>query len=464
MKFTKMSLVAALLIGSSAFALENVKVSGDANLYYQTTDGASGYDKAKGRTSGDLFSKDSSAADVAVNLNVTADVLSNDLVSVSAGAGYTVLTTLGLENNFVSNVVGGAHTATTGTGADYGQVDTAPNTPLGGAKVENASWFKEAWIAATSGKTTAKLGRMALDTPLAFTETWTAEQNTFEAAVVINQDIPDTILVGAYVGNGNGTEGFGQKGGSNINPVAGDISLASAAVVNANGKFTTYGQAGAYAAGIINNSVKALTVQAWYYDVTHTANAYWLQADLDASDLGVKGLVLGAQYSGINVYKTVNVGGTTPLIKKKDVSSGVYAVMAGYTVEDMATIKLAYSSVDKDHSAGFNTATAAGTAQSKLYTEAWWNYGKVTQADTVAYNVTVTSPVNGMFDLGAYYTYVDQAKETGAGDMTEFTVTAGKSYGPLDLTLAYINTQLGKKNGKTQDATNTVQVYATVNF
>ena len=38
MKFTKMSLVAALLIGSSAFAIDNVKVSGDAKVYYSTND------------------------------------------------------------------------------------------------------------------------------------------------------------------------------------------------------------------------------------------------------------------------------------------------------------------------------------------------------------------------------------------------------------------------------------------
>ena len=452
-----MSLVAALLIGSSAFALDNIKVSGDANLYYQTTDGASGYDKAKGRKSGDLFSKDSSAADASLNLNITADVLANDLVSVSAGAGYTVLTTLGLENNLVSNVWGGAHTGTAGTGAQYANLPD-----VGGAKVENASWMNEAWIAATAGKTTAKIGRMALDTPLAFTETWSAEQNTFEAIVVVNQDIPNTTLVGAYIGNGNGTENFGQNAQSNVQ----GLGLATAPVVNGNGKFTTYGQDGAYGAGVINNSIESLTLQAWYYDVTRTANAYWLQADLDASSLGVKGLILGAQYSGINVYKTVNVDGTTPLAAgNKDVSSGVFAVMAGYAVEDMATIKLAYSSVDKDHSAGFNTATNAGTAQSKLYTEAWWNYGHVTLADTQAYNVTVTSPVNGLFDLGLYYTYADQAKATdaatpGAGDMTEFTTTAGKSFGPLDLTAAYIYTDFGKAGG----SNNTVQVYASVNF
>jgi len=441
MKLTKMSLVAALLIGSSAFALDNIKVSGDANLYYNTTDGASGYDAVKGRTSGDLFSKDSSAADASLNLNITADVFANDLVSLSAGAGYTVLTTLGLENNFVSNVWGGSHTATAGTGAQYGAA-------LGGAKVENASWFNEAWIAATSGKTTAKLGRMALDTPLAFTETWTAEQNTFEAAVVVNQDIPDTTLVGAYVGNGNGTETFGpQNAQSNVQT----LGLASAAVVNGNGDFTTYGTNGAYAAGIINNSYAPLTAQAWYYDVVSLATAYWLQADLDASSLGVDGLTLGAQYCGMDA-----AGSNTK-------TDNVYAVKLGYGMKDMFDASVAYSQTNDDGSigyAGFNTATNTGTAQSKLYTEAWWNYGYVTQADTQAYNVTVTSAVNGLFDLGAYYTYADQAKATGPKDLTEFTLTAGKSFGPLDLTAAYIYSDYGK----VADSSNTLQVYASVNF
>ncbi len=415
-----MSLVAALLIGSSAFALDNTKVSGDANVYYNTSDASNGT----------LFDKDASAADVAVNLNLTTDLLSNDLVSISAGAGYTVLTTLGLEQNLVSSVWGGAHSIT-------------GNTSSRGAHVNNASWFNEAWVAATSGKTTAKLGRMALDTPLAFTETWTAEENTFEGAVVINQDIPDTTLVGGYIGNGNGTENLAGR------PAQGPVAIA--AVVNQDGKFDTYGKSGAYAAGVINNSYAPLTAQAWYYDVVQVATAYWLQADLDASSLGVKGLTFGAQYSGVTA---------APSGSKED---NVYAVKLGYGMKDMFAASVAYSQTNDNGSigyAGFNTATAAGTAQSKLYTEAWWNYGYVTRTDTTAYNVTVTSPVNGMFDLGLYYTYADQAKAKGPNDLKEFTLTAGKSFGPLDLTAAYINADYGK----VKDSSNTVQVYATLNF
>ena len=441
MKFTKLSLVAALLAGSAAFAIDNVKVSGDANVFYHTSDAQSTYDAVAGKTKGKLFSKDSSAADASVNLNVTADLLKNDLVTLSAGAGYTVLTTLGLENNFVSNVWGSSHSATTGAGQQYA-------TALGGAKVENSSWVTEAWVAATVGKTTAKLGRMELDTPLAFTETWSIEKNTFEAAVLINQDIPDTTLVGAWVGNGNGTP----DGAVQLNPIAVRAGLAVGGVVNTDGKFNTYGKDGAYAVGVINNSFKPLTVQAWYYNVLNVAPAYWLQADLACEK--IPGLLAGAQYSAIELE-----GANT----KED---NVYALMLGFDMKDIATFKVAYSDVNKNGSigaAGFNTATASGA--SKLYTESWWTYGKVTQTDTQSYAISVESPVNGLFDLGVYYTDADQSTTAGDNDLTELTVTVGKSFGPADLTLAYINTDAKTPLVYGDDETsNTIQAYITVNF
>jgi len=422
MKFTKMSLVAALLIGSSAFAIENTKISGTADLFYATSDAGSK----------SLFDKDNSAADAAINLNVTTDLVSNSVVSISAGAGYTVLTTLGLENNLVSNVWGGAHPVTAGTDASFGSA-------LGGVKVENANWMTEAWVAATAGNTTLKLGRMELDTPLAFTETWSIEKNTFEAIVAINQDLPDTTLVGAYVGNGNGTENFGQTSGSTV----ATLGHAIAPVVNEGGKFTTYGTDGAYAAGIINNSFKPLTVQAWYYDVVRLAEAYWLQADLN-----MEGILAGAQYSSVEA----SVSGAS--------DDNVYAFMLGYEMKDVATVKLSYSSVNEDGSigyAGFNTATNIATAQSKLYTEAWWNYGHVTQSGTDAINFTAEGNVANMVDLGLYITSIDH-KEAGA-DLDEYTLTASKSFGPLDTTAAVVYT-----DPEVGDAETIVQAYLTLNF
>jgi len=140
----------------------------------------------------------------------------------------------------------------------------------------------------------------------------------------------------------------------------------------------------------------------------------------------------------------------------------VYAVKLGYEMKDMFAASVAFSQTNNDGSlgrAGFNTATATGTAQSKLYTEAWWNYGFVTQTDTAAYNVTVTSPVNGLFDLGLYYTSADQSVAKGDNDLNEFAMTAGKDFGPLNLTLAYINSTIASG-----DNTNTVQAYAKLKF
>jgi hypothetical protein len=432
MKLVKMSLAAAMLMGVSAFAVDNVKISGDAQVVYGTWDADTfGYNSVIGKD-GALFDKDSSAADAALHLNVSADLLPG----ISAGASYTAVSTLGLENNFVSNVWASSHSATTGTGNNYG-------SPLGGAKVENSNWFNEAWVAVTLGKTTAKVGRMALDTPLAFTETWSVEQNTFEAAVLLNQDLPDTTLVAAYVGNGNGTEFFGD-GGANWSPVYG-LGLAYTGIVNDNGAFSTYGTDGAYAFGIVNNSFKPLTVQAWYYDVTRTAQAYWIQADLN-----MEGIMLGGQYTN------VDAGDLTGLD-----ADNAYAVMAGFAT-DAFTIKASYSSVsDNGVGAGWNTATNLFTAQSKLYTEAWWNYGYVAMADATSFNITGEASLSG-FDLGAYYTSVSNDTLTNH-EVNELTITAGTQLlGALDVTLAYINTDAKDQNNG--DAYNSVQAYLTLNF
>jgi len=410
MKLVKMSLVASLLIGSSVFGIENVKVAGDAQLFYHTDDTANG----------SMFDKDQSYADAALHVNASADL--NEYVI--AGAGITAISSLGLENNLVSNTWASSHGIETGTGSNF----------LGGVKVENAKWVDSLYIGAAYGKTTAKIGRMELDTPLAFTETWTIEKNTFEAAVVTNSDLPETTLVGAYIGNGNGTETFGDGGAKN-----GPIGMG---IVNEDGKFATYGSDGAYAIGAINNSFEPLTAQGWYYNVSKIAQAYWLQADL-----ALDSVMVGAQYTGISYDEKSGADG---------LDSSAYAVMAGYEMPDTFLAKIAYSSVDKEAGAGFNTATSTGAAQSKLYTEAWWMYGQVTQAGADAVNVTLEAPVAGV-DLGLYTTMI--MHEADNSDVTEVTLTASKSFGPLDTSLAYIYV-----DDEADDKWNALQVYLSLNF
>ena len=72
MKLVKMSLAAAVLLGASAFAIDNVKVSGDAKLFYATDNAyyldLNGKNIGTKQESG-LFEKGASAADTALRLD-----------------------------------------------------------------------------------------------------------------------------------------------------------------------------------------------------------------------------------------------------------------------------------------------------------------------------------------------------------------------------------------------------------
>ena len=454
-----MSLVAALLIGSSAFAIENTKVSGDAKLYYATSDAGTN----------DLFSQDGSFGQAAIDLDITTDLFKNDIVAISAGTGITVLTTLGLENNLVGGVWAGNITPNGGI--------TTGNTLQGSNGT--AWWVDQAWIAATAGKTTAKVGRMDIDTPLAFTETWNIAENTFEAAVLINQDIPDTTLVLAYVGSSNGSETSTVANAQNgNNPFTGyttynDGAARVGAVLGTNA-LDSVGGAGAYAAGIVNNSWSPLTAQAWYYNVMQVANAYWLQADLN-----IEGILVGAQYTDMTLKDNVTstIDGTSHNVKGAAAANGLdltttaYALMLGYEMKDVVTVKAAYSSVSDDSILTIqNTATGN---QSKLYTDAWWMGGVVGASGANSYMINAEATVAEVALL-AQYTHVDiDHKVLGGADkgsMDEFAVTAGKSFGPLDATLAYVYTDAdtgtnaiaGFATGKTDS--NMIQAYLTLNF
>ncbi|RLA72399.1 MAG: hypothetical protein DRG24_03095 [Epsilonproteobacteria bacterium] len=418
MKLLKMSLAAAMLMGASAFAIENVKVDGDAKLYYGTDDhdyntekDDQGNDMQVKNDNAGLFHQSTSYGEASLRLGVTADLTTG----VSAGVTMYGISTLGLDNNLVSA------------------------TFTGGTK--NNFWFGEAWLAGTAGNTTGKVGRMMLDTPLVFSETWSVAPNTFEAGVILNQDIPDTTLVAAYVGESNGAAVLG--GG--LDNEAGD---------DAQSDIYDSFYNGAYAFGAINNSWKPLTVQAWYFDAQQAVKAYWLEADLSMS-----GIVAGAIYTNNDYGDNIDADFGLALDGK---DSDAYALKLGFEGSSFA-VSAAYSQTGNDAPAGFNL----DGAQSKLYTEAWWNYGYITQADTMAYNVTATYSIADIADLGAYYTDADQDSAAGNNDLTELTLEVARSFGPLDAGLYYIFTDAEDQNvdaaGKS-DSYNAVQVYLTYNF
>ncbi len=433
MKLVKISLVAAVLVGTSAFAISNVKVAGNAKLYYNTTTNHSITNPTTNKTTTQnegLFGARNSAGQAAFHLGLSADLTKG----ISAGGSVTALSSLGLQQQLVDNVWEGAN----GTTDSY-IVNTA-------------------WLAGTYGKTTAKIGRMKLDTPLVFSQNWSIVSNTFEAAVLVNQNIPNTTLVGAYVGGSNGST----LNANSVLPANKGVGIANQVQPFANGSTFSQFYNGAYAIGAINNSFKPLTVQGWYYNAPQYVQDWWLQADMK-----MMGVILGAQYTGINYSRDLGASA----------SNDGYAVKLGYDLKGIATVTGAISQIGKSSNgsgAGQNLAELGnGRNQSKLYTEAWWNYGYVTRANTTAENITITSPVNGLFDLGLHWTHASQpgytkgAKVTSDngknnGNMNEFTVTGKKAFGPLDTTLAYIYVRAGDQNNNV--GYSTVQARLTYSF
>jgi len=311
------------------------------------------------------------------------------------------------------------------------------------AGTEDQWWTSEAWLAKSFGKTTLKVGRQALDTPFAFTETWSLAQNTFDAAVVFNQDIQDTTLVAAYVGRGNGA-GFEET--TTEFGVTRDAS-------DGTSPFGTYYDAGAYAFGAITSAIPNTTFQAWYYDVVSTAQAWWLQADVDLKDI-VDGVSVGVQYAGMTPDSSLK----TLKDPVTDDSSAIAIKVSG-NVEGIA-LSAAYSTVDSGKALPIaNTATHFN--QSKLYTEAWWNYGHVGRAGTDSFNITAEYSMEDVADFGLYFTNADHESTDTKGDLTEVTVTAAKSYGAVDTQVAYIVAKDAKKDAKFH---NTLQLYLTYNF
>ena len=223
MNFTKLSLIAALVV-TSAVAGEST-ISGDAKVFYSTTDA----------NNADLFNKNGAMGNAAVTLDYSKDIADG----ITLNAGMTGISTLGLENTLVSS--------------------TWVNHAL-----KDRVWLDVANVTAKVGNTTAVLGRQKLDTPLAFTETWNIARNTFDAFTFVNTDIEDTTLVGSLVTRANGPFEFDLIQG-------GQTDLGD----------------GIYAAGVVTKLIPNTTAQLWYYNSDTQLdkdNKLWLQADTNVAD------------------------------------------------------------------------------------------------------------------------------------------------------------------------------------
>jgi len=459
MKLTKLSLIAALAVSAATAGgtIEPAPVpapaeevspwsfSGNVKFFYSTTD-----DDAADI---DLFSQDSAAGQAAIS----ADVSYAFADTWKANFGMTGIATPGLDDTIVSGVWLYA-----GANASDGSL---PFTSIG-----DALWVDTANVTGTAfdGKATFILGRTELDTPFAFTETWNIANNTFDAAVAMANPMENLTLVAAYIydGNGNGerisTMGGGFTGDDGYFPVAGVAE--GAWTVAAIGKF------------------ESVTAQAWYYDVVDVAQAIWVQADANFN-----GFTIGGQYAYIDPSDLGDAMGAD----LSNFESSAFAVKLGYTL-DALDIWGAYSKVDEDglvsisntatmlSGAGWGGASGYPSGQSKLYTEAWWNYGFVGLPGAETFALAASYKFNDNVKLTGQYTAVKDALNTlpaileditaATYDMNEFTAVVDTSYYGVDLSLAYTysdytaNSADLEFNAANTFNNNTLQAYITYNF
>ena len=395
MKFTKLSLIAAIAVTTAMAG--DAKISGDAKVFYSTFDGGNN----------DLFSRAGSIGDSALELKYSRDVKEG----ITLNAGITGVSTLGLERELVG-----------GTWVHHAD----------GAQLGDEMYLDTANIVAKVANTTLVVGRQALDTPFFYSETWNIVPNTFDAAVAVNSDIPDTTLVAAWVGRGNGwNDDDDTTLGTTVN------------AANDGAAFSTFGGHPAYAFGLINKSIPNTAVQGWYYQIPTVAKTYWLQADTSVT----KEISLGAQYASAKLNSAND-------------DTNAFAVKAAYSAGPLKA-HVAYSSRnDVDGIDISNIATGhGGASESRLYTEAFWNYGLAGARDTDTIAVGASYDL-GIAELGASYNSFD----TGAAnrDVQEVALTATTKVGPVDATLAYISTSADNANAARDG--NTAQVYLTVPF
>jgi len=280
---------ATMAFSTSAAALEDIKVNGQAKVWYETNN----------QDKNELFSKNTTAT-TAGSFGTSGEVvfklgMTGKQGNVGFGATVYQTSTMGLETTLVA----GARTNTNGVTAGNGEMFTG-----------------EMYVTVPVGaKTLLKVGKQELDTPLAFTERWNAVPNTFNAAVAINNSIDNLTLIGAYVGQDNAT------------------------TWRVNGEVTqNYLNTSVYAAAALYKA-GGITANLWFYDLNSIANAYWLD---------VAGSVAGVNLKAYAAYINPNNGSNNETkayaLSASTKVSGVNLFGAVSKVNDQAGVAVANTS------------------------------------------------------------------------------------------------------------------------
>ena len=348
--------------------------SGQTVLYYNTAT----------TKASDLLNKSSAntkaKANFGIQLNLNAD-LGNDF---AFGSTINYLGTLGLEKNVVNG--------------------TMQNTNGGIAEnnIADDIYLSQLYVAKQIANTTIKLGRQELPkslSPFAFSEGWNVFKNTFDAGLVVNSDLPDTLIVGAYVAKGNGN-GFGNN-----------MSSFTDLVVQADAATTEVGST-AYMLTVQNKSLPMTTLTGSYYHLSDvdgkttvdllpnfavSADVFWLDAKIADKSLPA-GLNFGLQAGQISPDSTAGVFDDTAAFGLK---------VAATPVENLSLIG-AFTSVDGNNNKANVAIKNTTGVKTPLYTQMIANQNAIAlDADTF-----MLKAVYGIEGVGKV---IAQGSQTSAG-------------------------------------------------
>jgi hypothetical protein len=364
----------------------------------------------------DLFTQDD-VDTAAVDGDVTADfgvqLRANGNLGYGFGVGFELngVTTLGLENE------------------GYGAMQFASN-PLqtNGTITGTGAWISQAYLTYVMDNTTVKVGRQELPkalSPFAFSESWNVFKNTFEGAVVINSDLPDTTLVAAYVTRSN-ANGVGAVMGefNELNP-DNDVMMLTAQ----------------------NKSIENLTL---------TGTIYYAPEMFATEDVMI--LWGDAAYAMGDYYVAVQ-GGTVTGDGLPVETTGFGGKIGG--TFGMFGAEVAYSSVDEGTVAIHNLGTGVKTP---LYTQMILNQGYIkTDSDTVVVRASADTEY-GKFGI-AYDISTYNASLAATNEYTELDVTYSTKIGEsTELFAAYVMQTDDARVAPLDDTQSTVRVWARYNF
>jgi len=305
---------------------------------------------------------------------------------------------------------------------------------------EGYSILGEAFVNYEAGKTNVKVGRQALNTPLAGGDDARMLPTLFEAAVVSNSDITNTTLIAAQVAKvAYGT--FANAYGNSLN------GLTLTAGYGANREVGTFQNMGDAAIGEKNAGVSALAaiyhdkdmglkLQVWDYMAADILNAVYAQGDYEIK-LGDNKLFAAAQYiseknAGSNLIEDATAGAI-------DTINSTYSAVKVGAAFGPVSAYVASSQTASDKNAALNGGIITPWGGMPAFTQ-----GMVTRhqffADTQATKVAVTYKVGKLkatlasmtYDMGKNNSYVSGHEWTAGETMGDFIYMMEK-----DLMLRY---------------------------